>query len=159
MPANSDTDVAMRKSLPVAASMWVEAAKKYAKTGRIKSSFSIGQVQNDGLGTFHIDITNDAPEAGAYEFGSGIHRTHGSPAKYPIVGKNRADKNLVFFWAKMGRMFVGHSVQHPGVAPVPFMKPALQEEKANMAKAIGQAFKTEVIYKSIREMFHSENAK
>lgn len=164
MPPNSDMDIAMRKSLPVAASMWVEAAKKHAKTSRIKSSFSIGQVQNDGGGTFHIDITNSAPEAGAYEFGSGEHSTKGEKKRYPILPRKAGGVLRIprSRWKNyqpppdVDPVYL-RGVMHPGVEAVPFMKPALEEKKDEMAKVIGQAFKVEVIYKSIKEIFHSDN--
>src|SRR3990167_5905269 len=84
MPASSDLDNSVRQSLPRAANIWVNRAKGKAKTTRIKGGFTISAVASEGNGRYSITISNTAPEAPAYEYGSGIHRTKGQKAKYLI---------------------------------------------------------------------------
>jgi hypothetical protein len=92
------------------------------------------------VGTVQVDISKEtgAPEAAAFEFGSGIHRKE-SPDTYVIAPKNAS--LLAFPWPDhdpnwhTGNKFVGVSgekflfryVDHPGVAARPFMQPAVDE--------------------------------
>ena len=164
MPANNDAMLSAKKSLPQAANIWVNRAKQKAKTRRIKESFSIGQVVEEGDGRFSITIRNTAPEMAAYEFGSGLRSTKKAPSKYLI--KSKSGKILTFNmpealnieYAKVkpqpgtGKVFLPQ-VMHPGVAPEPAMEPALREVSPEMRSVIGQDFTVEVIHKSIREAF------
>ena len=60
----------------------------------------------------------------AYEWGSGIHRTRGGAAKYPITPKN--GRALVFPGTNEfeGQTIITPLVMHPGVSPRPFLEPA-----------------------------------
>lgn len=93
---------------------------------------------------------NEAPMAGAFEWGSGLHSTKGEPAKYPIDPIK--GEYLAFEWENEpkiiqeraphlpdGRVLLKH-VDHPGVRPEPYMAPAIQEKNDEIARTIGDAF-------------------
>lgn len=165
MPSNSNPSIAAKKSLPQAAQVWVNKAIPKSKTQDMKKSFKIGKV-NEAPGIYWIEIQNTAPEFPAYEFGSGLHRTKGNPAKYRIA-PNRATA-LAFHWkpefvpygspkfiaisTRSGK-YMFRYVDHPGVKPEPAMMPALRDAAPEMLRIIGQTFSVEVIYKGIRESF------
>src|SRR5690242_1679037 len=100
-------------------------AKSFAPS-HIEPAIS-SKVEDKGEGEYVIRITADrkiAPDARAWEFGSGIHARRGVKKKYPIRPKNR--KFLAFKWEVAdanpenfkflpdGRVMLG-SVQHPGI--------------------------------------------
>ena len=159
MSASMDLDNSIRQSLPRVANIWVNRAKGKAKTSDIKEGFTISAVASEGNGRYSITIKNTAPEAPAYEYGSGIHRTKGQKAKYLIpnvpgvvlrIPRSRwpnynppPDVDPVFLT----------KVMHPGVEPDPFMKPAFEEVRGEMRQVIGHSFAVEVVHKSIREMW------
>jgi len=101
----------------------VEDIRANAPTQAIRKSVKMGRVVKKGDGT-SVTITISAPEAGAYEYGSGIHKTKGTPAKYAIRPRNA--RLLSFWWAREDVRFVGKLVMHPGVAPRPYVDPALE---------------------------------
>lgn len=158
-----------KKALTESAGLLVNRARPKAKTQAIKDGFKIDPAKDNGDYTYSIRIVNVAKEAAAYEFGSGIHRTRGTPAKYPIYPKNK--KALAFDWnpetipwgspkfigiGADGRMLFKF-VQHPGVAPVPFMKPAFDESKDEIRAKLKNDFVVNVIYKRIKEVWESAN--
>jgi hypothetical protein len=109
-----------------------------------------------------VKFTVDTPDAGAYEYGSGIHRTQGNPAKYIIRPKNKAV--LAFDWQKIpqnaklgggdkilgrgsetdkrtgGKNILWAYVEHPGVAAANngrgYMRLALAETRKDVREAI-----------------------
>ena len=65
----------------------------------IPQAIEVGDVRNEG-GRYSIDIkinTRKAPEAAAFEYGSGIHSIK-SPKKYRIPTEG---SGLAFFWDKV----------------------------------------------------------
>ena len=144
-------DNSLKRSMIQAANIWKDAAVKRAKTRKIAESFKVSKV--DVVGSrYTVTISNNAPEAAAFEFGSGLHgRKH---EKYPIVAHN-PPPNLVFFWKRKGRWFVGPSVNHPGVKAEPALKPALEEVKDQIIALIGKDFMVNVVAKSIQETWYS----
>jgi hypothetical protein len=139
----------------------IYAAKAAAKSQQVKApkniagAFSVDSPkQMEAI--YFIDIKvnlKEAPAAAAYEWGSGIHATKGSPGTYPIVPKNH--NYLAFFWPKVdgdpsfrrlpdGRVLLA-SVKHPGVAPRPYLVPTIQETKEEFKKILGQGFKAEIL--------------
>ena len=139
----------------------IYAAKAAAKSQQVKApkniagAFSVDPPKQMEA-TYSIDIKVDlkeAPAAGAYEWGSGIHRTKGTPGTYTIKPKNKS--MLAFDWPKVagepgfrrlpdGRVLLA-SVQHPGVAPRPYLRPTLEENKEEFKKILGQGFKAEIL--------------
>lgn len=83
------------------------------------------------IGKLFVRLDEDhAPEARAYEYGSGIHSTKGPKTKYSIDAKNVP--NLVFFWKNRNKMFVGPHVNHPGVEAQPYLRPAIDANLPNL---------------------------
>lgn len=124
------------------------------KTPIKDAAFSVGSPMQNGE-TYFIDIKVADPDgiASAYEWGSGIHRTKGTPGTYTIKPKNKS--MLAFDWPKVagelgfrrlpdGRVLLA-SVQHPGVAPRPYLKPTIDETKEEFKKILGQGFKAEIL--------------
>jgi len=134
-------DAKIRTLLTEEAGAFADSARGKAPTGRIRGNIEVGQVRKDG-GRYSIEVSvslKKAPEAGAYEYGSGIHATRGTPGTYPIVAKNAP--NLVFWWEKKDKWFVGSSVNHPGVAARPYLAPAVKERRRSLIRRILFAFK------------------
>lgn len=111
------------------------------------NAFSVGSPMQNGA-IYSVDIKVDlkvAPAAAAYEWGSGIHATRGTPGLYPIKAKNAPE--LHFFWEKRGKWFMGFELPfgHPGVAPRPYLKPTIDETKVEFRKILGKGFKAEIL--------------
>jgi len=89
--------------------------------------------------------TDIAPEAPAYEWGSGLHDTKGSPHFIDIYATNVP--NLIFEGTNEfeGQIIRVPHVNHPGVAPKPFIAPALDKHRAALKKAV-----TEEVGKKLR---------
>lgn len=137
-------DGAILKTLDEIASSIVEQAKRnssWSKDIPKSISFDSASVTPDGYEvTMKIDL-KVAPQASAFEFGSGIHRTRGTPGTYEIKPRNASvlaipEENWpnfqypVRFGGKMLGLseegnFILSKVDHPGVAPKPFMTPAI----------------------------------
>jgi hypothetical protein len=119
-------DILAQNGLTVAATIVEDAAKQLAPK-HVGDHIQHSQVTKVNENTYEIRVfvkISDAPDAGAWEYGSGLHRTKGSPAKYSIDAKNVPD--LVFFWQRENRWFVGPHVNHPGIAARPYLRPALK---------------------------------
>jgi hypothetical protein len=119
------------------ASMIVNTAKSLSSWSKhITNAFTISEV-SEFPGGMMITIANKAPEAHAFEVGSGIHGETGE--KYIITPKN--SDALVFPGTNE---FAGHTivtpiVHHPGVAARPFLHPANEANRAaamTMLKAV-----------------------
>lgn len=120
-------DAEINKVLLKGAEAIANDARANAPTERVKANVKISSVENTPEGkqiTVYVPL-DKAPEARAYELGSGIHGPTGQT--YPINAKNVP--NLVFFWQKKGRWFVGPHVDHPGVAAKPYLAPAAQKNR------------------------------
>lgn len=137
-------DGAVMKVMNEIASSIVEQAKNNASwSTKIPKaiSFDPATVTQDGYEVIlRVDL-KEAPQASAFEFGSGLHRTRGERATYPIVPRNASVLAIpeekwpdfeypVRFGAKMLGLsedgnFILSRVDHPGVAARPFMTPAI----------------------------------
>ena len=169
MPISSDAMIALRKGLTAAASLLAEKAKAKADSKNVpevSKNMKVGKVETKGSGALGITISigmkeNEAPAAAAYEFGSGLHGKEGK--KYPIVPRKSGgflvfpkerwpgyapppDAPNVFFFSK---------VMHPGVEAKPYMKPAIEENKEEMKRLIGEFFTIDVVHKAIREAWYA----
>lgn len=131
----------------------IYAQKAAAKSQEVRApkeiagAFSVDPPKQKG-DTYSIDIKVDlkeAPAAGAYEWGSGVHATKGAKGLYPIKAKN-ADE-LHFFWKNRGKWFMGFELPfgHPGVAPRPYLVPTIDDTKEEFKKILGQGFKAEIL--------------
>ena len=130
------------------ASMIMNSAKSLSSwSTKISSSFRISEV-TELPGGMMISVINNAPEAHAFEHGSGIHGEKGET--YVIAPVNAPA--LVFMgtheWA--GQVIVappmgGGVVHHPGVGARPFMNPAVQANRVQamemLKSAVGSSVK------------------
>lgn len=111
----------------------------------------------------YVDVKIDtsegaAPMAAAFEWGSGIHRERGGEKDtYPITPKNK--KALAFHWPNHdppwgSRKFIGLGgdgrflftfVDHPGVAPRPYIAPTIVAEKEQIKKILAREFKASIL--------------
>lgn len=117
-----------------------QAAKNNA-VKHVGDFLHIGDVKEEGNSTtveVYVSLS-EAPDAGAWEYGSGIHRTKGTPSLYPIVAKNVP--NLVFWWEKRSKWFVGHAlpIGHPGIVGRPYLRPALWDNVQKILEIMKKA--------------------
>lgn len=141
-----------------------EGLSKIAEDAKANASWSsdipgairVGEVKISGQnisGRIEISL-KEAPQAAAFEYGSGIHRTKGTPDTYEIHPKEK--QVLAFHWEghtadyPTGRKYVGQApdgrlmfmyVDHPGVAPKPFLKPAIEKNRKEIIQSLAQAVK------------------
>lgn len=124
----------------------------------ISKSFSVGSPNQNG-DTYFIEVKVNHPAAAAFEYGSGIHSTKGAKGKYKIFPRDKMA--LAFFWdkvdvnSKTNYKFLGISaktgkalfnfVDHPGVAPRPYLVPTIDDTKEEFKKILGQGFKAEIL--------------
>ena len=167
------------KVLTEEANKIAEAARRNASwSDRIPNAIKVGTAEIIGQGKYSISIIvdttpdedwrspnpNSAPMARAYEYGSGVHGKYG--ATYPIRPKDAP--MLAFDWPNhdpdfpAGKKYIGYSnqgnflfnyVDHPGVRPKPFLKPAIEQNKPSIKAKIVQTFKRGLL-DSIKAEFH-----
>ena len=116
----------------------------------IKEHISMGNAEKAGDGIsidVSIDISEDgAPMAPAYEWGSGLQRTRGTPSLYPIKAKDVSNP-LHFFWVERQKWFIGVELPygHPGVSPRPFIVPSIKKILPKMKQELGKTIKAELL--------------
>lgn len=113
------------------ANIFRKALIRVAPTQRIKRGVMIERVQGKGNSRF-ITVRIKAPEARAFEYGSGLHATKGPKQKYII--RPRRKKALYFYWERIGQTFVGQKVMHPGIEAKPFISKAKTEARKEIRK-------------------------
>jgi hypothetical protein len=111
---------------------------------KIRGAIRVGEVKEQGgiiAGYVEVPLKL-APEARAFEYGSGVHSTKRAPETYPILPRNGG--SLVFQGTHQweGQLVVvppmgGGVVMHPGVAPRPFLHPAVEENKERIRELLG----------------------
>ena len=166
MPSNKAQIVSgLNKNLVIAANYFKEAMFKKIDAvnapGKIKEHTSVGTVQQKGDQLsidIVIDISEDAaPMAPAFEWGSGEHATRGNVGKYPIVPKEKGA--LAFEWQPAfvpwgSKKFIGlggdgkflfRAVEHPGVAPRPYILPTIRESRQKITEILGKGFKASIL--------------
>ena len=109
-----------------------ESAQTKAKTKRIRDNLKMTDAHSTGQNSVGASIEISllvAPEAAAYEFGSGTHDPLGSHL-IPIRAI-APKKALSFWWANENKQFIGPKLPlgHPGVAAQPALGPAMQESR------------------------------
>ena len=157
----------------------IEAANLVARSARsraqwskeIRNAISVSDVVEwaQGLGIYVKVDLSAAPMARAFEKGSGIHATIGEAKEYDIVPVNKeflsfigthgygslnVGNNLTTREA-MNRVFTKH-VSHPGVAPRPYLAPAVQENRDRIRGILSQAVRTSVSRTIRQSWYHSE---
>lgn len=131
---------------------WSKKIRSHIKVGEVKeqSGKVYGYIEIGGTDlNEHGQPVNVAEMARAFEYGSGEHATRGNVGKYIILPKNVP--NLAFMGTNE---FAGHLVKtpvvmHPGVAPRPFLVPAVQENKERIKQMLGDEF-AQYVSKAIR---------
>jgi hypothetical protein len=137
----------------------IEALNLIARSARARASWStkirnaikVGEVKEQSGNVYgYIEVDrNIAPEARAFEYGSGVHAKRGPKVKYPILPVNA--QALVFpgthEWE--GQTIITTKVMHPGVEARPFLTPAVQDNKARIKQLLGEEFH-QYISKAIR---------
>lgn len=111
----------------------------------------------------YVDVKIDletAPMARAFEWGSGIHRTRGGEKETYRIPKKGTTSGLAFKWDKVdettptGRKFRGilpdgragfTFVDHPGVAPRPYIIPTIKAEKEQIKRILAREFKASIL--------------
>lgn len=92
--------------------------------------------------TYRCEVTTgtNAEQAFALEYGSGLHGTGpgATKQKYKIV----PDEKGGLFWP--GAEHPMAFVMHPGIEAQPHFRPAFDEQRGNIVKAIGAAFSREI---------------
>lgn len=129
----------IQNGLLVGATIVEDAAKRLAPrhVGDFIHHTSVYAVNDT---TYRVDVfvrIKDAPDAAAWEYGSGLHRTRSTPGTYSIDAKGHGPY-LVFFWEKMNRMFIGPHVNHPGIVARPYLHPALQSSISRILREISR---------------------
>lgn len=131
----------------------------------ISSSIEIGSPSGEN-GKYSITITlggDDAPMAAAFEFGSGLRAEIGDKEKYQIKAKNAPV--LSFLWkypSPLGLKKLPYDeqvfftmVNHPGIAPRPYIRPSIAETKPDIVNIIGEKFKASIILET-REVWSNQ---
>lgn len=123
------------------------------------SSGKYPQELKDGVSTLPVKVTGakvegtiqvKAPQATAFEFGSGIWSTRGPRAKYPITPKEAS--MLAFDWPEAqniaqregvslvnfgpGGHVVLPKVMHPGIQARPYIQPAIDAKADEIAEIL-----------------------
>ena len=147
------------------------ARSRAAWSTKIRNAISLSEVTEwkNGLGIYvRVDLTK-APEARAFEKGSGLHSTSSVASKHQegpggfIIIRPVNAKALIFqgthAWEGMTIRVPpmgGGVVHHPGVAPRPFLKPAIDANRERIRDILRKAVRTSVS-KTIRTAwYHSE---
>lgn len=131
---------------------WSKTIPKAIKLGHINIDLS-----NRKLSAKIILDTSIAPEAAAFEYGSGLHRKNKSPSKYIIAPKaGLFNGTLAFEWpgrnpnfpsggkfirALPNGKFLFWYVDHPGVQARPYLAPAKEKNRAILKKELAKGFK------------------
>lgn len=117
----------------------------------IADATSVTKVDKTGNNTYRISIIVDvdkAPAAAAFEYGSGERATRGVARAYPIP---TTPGKVAFLWkypSPLGRKknpfdewVVFSQISHPGVAPNPYLKPAVDAGLEDFRTALAKSFK------------------
>lgn len=102
------------------------------------------RMEGDSTGRAGLTVSlKEAPEARAYELGSGMHDQNG-PHLIPIAARNAP--NLVFWWERGNKWFVGRRLPygHPGVEARPTMGPAMMNNIPLLRRELGVMVKAEI---------------
>lgn len=99
------------------------------RTGRTRSTFAIRQT-----GSMSVSVESRDKVARFLDTGTRAH---------PIVA--RRAPQLVFYWARMGRMFYGKRVNHPGTKATAFIEKERWRGMSDLAKKVDYATSAAVL--------------
>ena len=157
----------------------IEAANLVARSARsraqwskeIRNAISVSDVVEwqSGLGIYVKVDLSVAPMGRAFEYGSGIHSTHvtTSPRQEGVGGyiditpKNAQALRFAGTHDWAGQTIIvppmGHGVvHHPGVAPRPYLAPAIQENRDRIKAILSQAVRTSISRTIRSSWYHSD---
>lgn len=122
-------DKIVRSARSIAAQKKAGKSAKAIKLSTVKES-------NQTVSVSIILDTSVAPEAPAYEWGSGLHTTKGNPHYIDINAVNVP--NMIFAGTNEweGQIIRVPHVNHPGVKPRPYLKPAVAKHRAQLKQAV-----------------------
>jgi hypothetical protein len=160
MPINDpigDLNVGFRKRMIAVLNLVARSARSRAFwSTKIRKAIKVGQVKEQSGQVFgYIEVDrNIAPEARAFEYGSGLRAKRGERNYITIAPRNVP--KLIFQGTNewLGKTIVvppmgGGVVHHPGVAPRPFLAPAVQDNRARIKEMLGEEFH-QYVSKAIR---------
>ncbi len=134
------------KELTIQASKIAEKAKTNANWSKsIPDAIEVGKAQKTSTG-YEVDVTidlNKAPEAAAFEYGSGEHGEEGKTYTIPGMPFLAIPRER---WPKfepppdVDPVVLG-SVEHPGVEARPYLQPAIESTRAGFVSSIAKIFK------------------
>lgn len=163
MSISSFIEQQIQKQLTTIAGNIAEDARRNASwSSRIPDAIEVGKAQKTQTGHFIEVIVNlkDAPHAAAFEYGSGEHAEKGNKQRYRIDPKESSV--LVFPWqpdfipwkspkfagvqrtdkgSTEGTYFFNY-VEHPGVMPKPYLRPAIDKNLDTVRTKLLSAFIT-----------------
>lgn len=142
-------------------SSWSTGGSRGGSIPSAISTTSVRKLPNGGLSVRVIVDLKKAPQAGAFEFGSGLHDPS-NPSTYRI-DPNKAPY-LVFFWTPQsipwrspkfhsiiksgagtsGKYFFNY-VDHPGVKARPYLRPSRDANIPVIRQILGESFRTVLI--------------
>lgn len=165
----------MREALLIVADKIAETARQNVRNNGlpadIADAISISEVVNEGGDIVAIDILVDVGDpdssedrrgrraARAFEYGSGERAERGDKEPYEIKAKDYSHP-LAFLWeypSPLGYKYINpydefvfkYSVLHPGVAPEPYLRPAIAAHKNELVKKLQSAIKEGFIETSV----------
>lgn len=113
----------------------IAAQKRAGKSARA-IKLSVVRETNKTVSVNIILDTNIAPEAPAYEYGSGLH---GKNPRYIDINATNT-RNLIFAGTNEweGQLIQVPHVNHPGVKARPFLAPAVEKHRPALKEAVRQ---------------------
>lgn len=143
------------KEITVQASKIAEKAKDNASwSSSIPDAIGVGKAQKTSTG-YKVDVTidlNKAPEAAAFEYGSGLHGEKGETYTIPGVPFLAIPRER---WPKYAPPpdvdpVVLRSVEHSGVKARPYLQPAIESTRAGFVTSIAKVFKRSYLDSTVR---------
>ena len=138
------------KELTVQASKIAEKAKTNANWSRsIPNAIGVGKAQKTAT-SYKVDVTidlNKAPEAAAFEDGSGVHGEEGKTYTIPGMPFLAIPRER---WPKfqpppdVDPVVLG-SVEHPGVEARPYIEPSIKEIRKTSKKMLAEEYKRQYL--------------
>ncbi len=138
---NKASDLVSNGTILRAANRIVQSARSIAaqkRAGNSSKAIKLSTVK-EAKQTVSVSIildTKRAPEAPAYEWGSGLHDTKNGPHFIDIYGRNTFLLTFEGTNQFEGQLIQKQHVNHPGVKPRPFIKPAVEKHRAALKQAV-----------------------
>jgi hypothetical protein len=166
--ASSDIDLRAEERAVIlqAANLIARSARSRAQWSKeIRNAISISEVTEwqSGLGIYiKVDLST-APMARAFEYGSGRHATRseqsprqeGAMGYIEITPKNAKALSFPGTHEWEGQTIVTQLVHHPGVAPRPYLAPAVSENRQRILDILRPAVKTSISRTIRNAWYHS----